>query len=100
MKLLEPGTFTFFSGPVIHLKSSFLAIKEKYVGQPLTKVMREELYQELEILFDRFDLKDLQVFIKQKKEDPHTIEIIPVRTIDKWALRGILLTDEINDEDI
>ena len=81
------------SMPVIHLKSSFFAIKEKYHLHRLTKAAKEKMYQDFQILFERFDLKELQIFIKQK--DDHTIEIIPVRTIDKWALRGILLTDEM-----
>ena len=91
---MEPGTFSLYVPllPVIHLKSAFISIKEKYVGQQLTKATKEELYQEFEILFERFDLKNLQIIIVQK--DDHTIDINPVRPIDKWALRGILLTDE------
>lgn len=92
---MKPGIFSLNGSnmPVIHLKSSFIAIKEKYVGQPITKNIKQLMYQEFDILFERFELKDLQIYIKQNFDN--SFEIIPVRAIDKWALRGILLTDEI-----
>lgn len=94
-----PGVYSIIPGvqmKILILKESFVAIKERYLLEPATKENREAMYQEFRILFDEFDLKDFLFFIKQNKY-PHTIEIIPVRTIDKWAMRGILFTD---DEDI
>jgi hypothetical protein len=95
---MEPGVYTSGPdrGPIIHLKSAILAIEAKYVMQQFTKVIRQQIDEDLRLVFERFDLRDFQFTVVENRE-AHTIEIKPIREIDRWALRGILLT---NEEDI
>jgi len=69
------------------LKTEFIAIQNDYVGKPLTMVVVEEINIRYHNLFNHFDLRDLQWRLTR---DGNSIIFTPIRSIDQYAINGIL----------
>ena len=69
------------------LKTEFLAIQNDYVGKPSTMMVMEEMNNRYHNLFNHFDLRDLQWRLTRGE---NSIIFTPIRTIDQYAINGIL----------
>lgn len=71
------------------LRRDFLAIREKYLCQSMTKDNIERMNNEFRQLFNYFNLSDLEFYLKKDSENSIII-FEPIRQIDKLAVKGIL----------
>lgn len=74
---------------VLDLKTEFLEIQKKHIGESLTREKIEEIVFEYTELFKKYELNEIKWTILSK-ENP--IIFYPIRNIDKLAIAGILST--------
>jgi len=73
---------------LVKFKTEFLEILNNQCQTKVTKYYKEEVNYTLFNLFTKYDLTEIQWYLKEK--DIYTLEFIPLRVIDKLAMQGIL----------
>ena len=69
-------------------KESFYALRKKYEYRSLTALLKESFFVEFEELLKKYDLTDFKYNVIFRQE---SIEIKPIRTIDEYTLKGLML---------
>jgi len=81
---------------ILTIKKTFLEIINSFMWELATKETLDELYFQLKNFFNNYNLNDLQFYIEFNY---NTIDIIPVREIDKLTFNA-LMSSSIRKEKI